>query len=340
MFYHQEFGIDLGTDTIKIYDKRSDRVDIEKNMIAVRNRQEIAAVGNAAYRIVGREPENVKVQVPMSSGKINDILLVEAILHTLLFQQKHYIGRRPDLFFSVPPDMTEIERRAYASIARRGKLRNCNIYLVEKPVADALSMGLAPRKTAGSMIVNIGACSTELSVISFSRVILNRNINVCGNDIDARIVSSVRRKNSLFISKKIAEELKINLDLYKRNKSRSISLMGIDADSGLPRNGIITVANVEKAINQSLPELASEIKKFMERIPPQIKKPVMEEGVHLCGGGSHIAGLEQYLKESLSCPVRISSQFQFSTVNGLREIISHSGKQNVSGYKDRRHKDE
>ena len=338
MFYHQEFGIDLGTDTIKIYDKRSDRVDIEKNMIALRDHSEIAAVGNAAYRILGREPENVKVHIPMSSGKINDILMVEAILHTLLFRQKHYIGHRPDLFFSVPTDMTEIERRAYASIARRGKLRNCNIYLVEKPIADALSLGISPGRTKGSMIINFGACSTELSVIASSRVILNRSINVCGNSIDARIVSSVRRKNSLYISRKIAEELKINLDLYKRNNSRSISLNGIDAATGLPRNGIVTLATIEKAITASFPELLSEIRKFMERIPPQIRGILSEEGITLCGGGSHIAGLDTYLKENLGCPVRLSTQFQFCTVNGLREIITHSGKKNVSDYREKRRK--
>ncbi len=336
MLYHQEFGIDLGTDTIKIYDKRNDRVDIEKNMIALRDRSEIVAAGNAAFRILGREPENVKVLIPMSSGKINDIMLVEAILHTLLFEQKHYIGHRPDLFFSVPTDMTEIERRAYASIARRGKLRNCNIYLVEKPVADALSVGITPRKTKGTMIVNIGACGTELSVIASSRVILNRSISVCGNAIDAAIVSAVRRKNSLFISKKIAEELKINCDLYVRNNSKLISLNGIDAASGLPRNGIITLSTIEKACTAIFPELASEIRKFVGRIPPQIRGPVMEEGIILCGGGSHIAGLEQYLKTTLNFPVRLSTEFQFSTINGLREIISHSGKQNVSGYSDKK----
>ncbi len=337
MFYHQEFGIDLGTDTIKIYDKRNDRVDIEKNMIALRDRQEIVAAGNAAYRILGREPENVKVHIPMASGKINDIMLVEAILHTLLFEQKHYIGHRPDLFFSVPTDMTEIERRAYASIARRGKLRNCNIYLVEKPIADILSLGISPGKTKGTMVVNIGACSTELSVIASSRVILNRSLSICGNEIDAAIVSAVRRKNSLYISKKTAEELKVNLDLYKRNGSMSINLNGIDAASGLPRNGIITVSTIEKASSGFFPGLASEIKKFIERIPPQIRKNVMEEGIYLCGGSSHLAGLVKHLNENLNCNVILSTQFQYCTVNGLREIISHSGKQNVSGYKDKRH---
>ena len=46
MFYKQEFGIDLGTDTIKIYDKREDSVITEKNLIAIRGDSELVAVGS------------------------------------------------------------------------------------------------------------------------------------------------------------------------------------------------------------------------------------------------------------------------------------------------------
>lgn len=67
--------------------------------------------------------------------------------------------------------MTEIERRSYYTIAHKGALKNCRMYLVDKPIADALALGIPINRTKGSMIVNIGAQSTEISVIANTRVI-------------------------------------------------------------------------------------------------------------------------------------------------------------------------
>ena len=41
------YGIDLGTSTVKIYDLKKDTITKEKNMIAIRNREQVIAVGNS-----------------------------------------------------------------------------------------------------------------------------------------------------------------------------------------------------------------------------------------------------------------------------------------------------
>ena len=41
------FGIDLGTSNIKIYDKASDSVMVQKNMIAIENKKNLFAYGDS-----------------------------------------------------------------------------------------------------------------------------------------------------------------------------------------------------------------------------------------------------------------------------------------------------
>ncbi len=163
------YGIDLGTSTVKIYDLKKDTITKEKNMIAIRNREQVIAVGNYAYEMHERTPSNIEVITPMSNGRIANVLMVEAVLHTLLHRCTRHMGYRPELYFSVPCDMTEIERRSYYTIAHKGALKNCRMYLVDKPIADALALGIPINRTKGSMIVNIGAQSTEISVIANAR---------------------------------------------------------------------------------------------------------------------------------------------------------------------------
>ena len=114
------YGIDLGTSTVKIYDLKKDTITKEKNMIAIRNREQVIAVGNYAYEMHERTPSNIEVITPMSNGRIANVLMVEAVLHTLLHRCTRHMGYRPELYFSVPCDMTEIEHRDFCYRQREG----------------------------------------------------------------------------------------------------------------------------------------------------------------------------------------------------------------------------
>lgn len=50
------------------------------------------------------------------------------------------------MFFSVPLDMTMIEKRAYYYVANGHWLHQNRVYMVEAPIADALAMGVRMEK--------------------------------------------------------------------------------------------------------------------------------------------------------------------------------------------------
>lgn len=72
------YGIDLGTSTVKIYDLKKDTITKEKNMIAIRNREQVIAVGNYAYEMHERTPSNIEVITPMSNGRIANVLVMRS----------------------------------------------------------------------------------------------------------------------------------------------------------------------------------------------------------------------------------------------------------------------
>ena len=81
---YKTFGVDLGTSMIKIYSAQNDSILKEKNMIAIRNENQILASGNEAYKIYEKNPSNVSVIEPMAFGKIADINRTEIVLQSLL----------------------------------------------------------------------------------------------------------------------------------------------------------------------------------------------------------------------------------------------------------------
>ena len=62
---HKAFGVDLGSSSVKIYVQSQDTIIAEKNMIAIRNQDQVLAVGNDAYEIFETNPSNVSVISPV-----------------------------------------------------------------------------------------------------------------------------------------------------------------------------------------------------------------------------------------------------------------------------------
>lgn len=72
--------------------------------------------------------------------------------------------------------MTAIEKRAYYHLVNGHWLRKNRVFMVESPIADAVAMNINLEKNEGSMVVNIGAQSTEFSILTDGKIIISRKI--------------------------------------------------------------------------------------------------------------------------------------------------------------------
>ena len=83
--------------------------------------------------------------------------------------------------------------------------------LCEKPIADAVGLGIDVNEPTGVMIVDMGADTTEISVISLGGLVLSDLLHFGGNRIDESIISYVRKEFNLVIGQKTAKSLKENI---------------------------------------------------------------------------------------------------------------------------------
>lgn len=323
MPFRNVFGVDLGTNSVKIYSMKKNKIKVEMNMIAVRNEEQVLAVGNDAFEMFEKAPENVEVSYPMAYGKIANLNHVEIVLHALLYEMDKHVGNGPVIYFSVPMNMTEIERRAYYALAQAGSVRQSKVFLVERAICDAIALGIPLIRTKGSMIVNIGAQCTEVSILAHEQVIISKTIPIGGVQLSEAICESVRRNCNLLIGSRTAKRLKMAMGNMVEDKKEARKVYGIDTLSGLPKEGIIPSNLVNEAIEQQMNELALELKSFIERIPPQIAKSVMAEGIYLTGGTTKLPGIERFISNCTGYPVKVPNYYDLCTIKGLEELINH-----------------
>ncbi|MGB9607613.1 MAG: rod shape-determining protein, partial [bacterium] len=86
-----EFGIDLGTYSTIVYSRGKGIVLREPSVVAKNILTgEVLAIGEEAYIMLGRTPDNIVAGRPLIGGVIGDYTTTEKMLHLLLKRLKGY----------------------------------------------------------------------------------------------------------------------------------------------------------------------------------------------------------------------------------------------------------
>ena len=154
------YGVDLGTSSFKIFCKASGKILKEKNTVAIINKNEIFAYGDDAYAMHEKAPESIEIVFPVVSGVIADYNFLQDMIITFLEDKMKGKVKGSEFVVAVPTDITDVEKRAFYDIFYKSKVRPKNILLCEKPIADAVGLGIDVRQPTGVMIVTLGADTT------------------------------------------------------------------------------------------------------------------------------------------------------------------------------------
>ena len=322
MLLRKTYGIDLGSSTIKVYSFLKNKSYMEKNMVASKGHT-IIAIGNEAYEMFEKSPVNIAVNSPMTFGMIANLELQEIVLYSMIRRIDHILGVGSVMFFTVPLDMTAVEKRAYFNVANGYWLRKNRVYMVESPIADALAMGVDLDDPTGNMVVNMGAQSTEMSIITGGRIIISKKIPIGGRQMNESICTEIRKRYNLQLGTRTAKRLKMVMGRLSDQRKGVRKVVGIDCISGLPREEVISSYVVNDGIMNCVNEIASEMKTFLERIPPQISYHIAKQGIYITGGSTRLPYLDKYLASYTGFTFNMSDLYEKSAVSGLEKIIKN-----------------
>jgi len=322
MFINNVFGIDLGTGNIKISSPNGKKFLNEKNMIAVKNDEEILAIGDLAYEMYEKAPAAVTVNCPMANGVVGNINNTELLLYGLLKKLSKFRTRHSDFYIVVPTDITEVQKRAFFAVVKGAALRARKVLIVEKAIADAAYLNVDFSLDKATMIVNIGAETTELAIISGGRVIISRTLYIGGNKLDDSIRTIVRRRYNLNIGLKTAETLKNELSYVCTGELKKLTVSGVNNVSGLPRTAEISSAVINESILEGIDLIIDNMNSLIERTPPELVKNIVETGIYLTGGVSNIKNLTYYMKLEMGVEINLAANPSISTIEGLVKIMN------------------
>ncbi len=308
--FKQEIGVDLGTATVLIYVKGKGIMLREPSVIAiVRDTGEVKAVGEEAYRMLGRTPGNIVAVRPMRDGVIADYDMTEKMLKA--FVRKVVTGParlfKPNIMVCVPSGVTEVEKRAVLQATR--EVGAGKAFLIEEPLSAAIGAGISIAEPTGSMIVDIGGGTTDIAVISLGGIVVSESLRIAGNEFDEAIIRYVRHKENLLIGDRTAEEVKIRIGaamITEDDEIREMEVRGRDLINGLPKMITISNQDIVEALKEPLQKISDGVRRVLELSPPELVSDIIDRGIIMTGGGSLLHNFDALLRDTTGIPVAVA----------------------------------
>ena len=233
-------------------------------------------------------------------------------------------SKNAEFVVAVPTDITDVEKRAFYELFYKSKSRPKNVLLCEKPIADAVGLGIDVNEPTGVMIVDMGADTTEISVISLGGLVLSDLLHFGGNRIDESIISYIRKEYNLVIGQKTAKALKETIGSGLPGREESMVVVGRDVVSGLPIEMEISAQVVYEAMKTNLTNICNSIKMILEKTPPELAKDIIHSGIYITGGGSLLHDIDKLFEEITNIKVNTTEVPEESAARGLVKIVSDS----------------
>ena len=315
--------MDLGSSRTRVYIDKKGKV-LDEASVAAYNVSEnrIIAVGDEAYAMLGKTPDSIQAEYPLSGGVIAQSLLAEDMVNILL---KHVCTSKivmPRVVASIPGDITEVEKRAVVNAISSFGVRR--VFLIENTKVAAMGAGADIMGPHGTMVANLGAGTSNAAVLSLGGLSVNKCIKIGGNNMDEDIVKYIRKKYALVIGNPMAEKCKKSIRcLIKPEEEKNFRVKGRDAISGLPRYVDVTSSEIMNVIMETASQIVTLIKDVLEETPPELVGDIYSDGIILTGGLSKIDGFAQLIADSTEIKVTLAENPEDCVINGCGQAISY-----------------
>ena len=270
-------------------------------------KKRLVAAGAKASGMIGRVTRDLSIAKPLRGGVLSDMDAGrELIKYAIRHSRSGWMARRPNALIGVPADATEAEQRALMSVAYDAGI--AKVELVAEPLLAAIGAGLDVDEPRGRMLIDCGAGTTEVVVISLGAICLSKSTRIGGDTLDSALMDHLhlRRRFQIGIIAAEALKLKVTASLDRGQPDQLIEIHGQNLGTGLPQTIELPCDELLIVYERHLQAIVDTVRAALHDTPPELSKDILDDGITLTGGASMVNLLSHRITEatglSVSCP--------------------------------------
>lgn len=317
-----DIAIDLGTSKTVIFG--NSRIILEEPTIVTADSETLEPVyfGREAKETLGRTPDTLTCIHPIERGSIADYDSAFEMLSKYMHDAFGSKIIRPRVMACLPTGLTELQHRFMGKVIEESGGRNVTV--IESPLAIALGVGVDFSQAEGVMVVDIGAGVTDIASVSLGGIVQCDSAKIASADFDDAIIKFVRRTFNIEIGPLTAEHIKKQVGtVVQRPVEITMVAKGRNLRTGLPEAFEISSAQIYETLFDTAVTICNAVRKVIEKTDPDIVSDIMNNGIHLTGGGSLINGMDQFMSEFIGARVIPASDPSHSVIKGAAYALKH-----------------
>lgn len=329
-FFSSDIAIDLGSENTIIYVKNEGIVLNEPTMVAAKyvyGSKEYIECGTEAKNLLGKSPKNIEIISPIKNGAIVDLTATEAMIEQFIsrINGKSFFRPSPTVLVAIPYSTSGVGRKAVEDAIYNAGAKE--VVFVKQGLAGAMGCHLDISSTTPSCIIDIGAGTTEITVVASSGIIFSKTFEVGGDDITNSIKDYILEEYAVEIGFENAENLKKRLATVIPEEVDIIEKMIIKGKNTV-NNKPVTIEINQKDIYLGLFEPMSKIidaiDKTFRELPAETISNLFQNGVKLIGGSSQINGLSEVISKYVGLKTEVVKNPELSVITGCGIILDES----------------
>lgn len=279
-------------------------------------RPRLIAAGNDALPMLDRTGRSGRIARPLARGVLDDISAGREMLRYAVARSgvTRRIGSLRAVI-GIPADATQAEANALVTTARDAGLRH--VQLIAEPLAAAIGMGLPVSASNGSMIIECGAGTTEVVVLSMGAICLRRSVRLGGLALDAAIAEHMLFRHKLLIGAATAERLKLEVVRLAGPSNDRIAVKGCSVVHRGPAMIEIARRELEMIVERHAMSIVAVVRDALNETPPELSRDIHDNGIMLTGGSAAIGIIEQAVREGTGLATHVAEDALHCVVNGL-----------------------
>lgn len=316
--------MDPGSEFTRVWQRGQGIVARMPSLLALhtdqRGRRAVLATGAAVEPMVGRAPRDIEIVSPIREGCVEDYDVAEAfLLH--LFREVH--GRnswmRPRVVLPVADSASPVERRALRDACESAGARG--VVQVPRSVAAAIGAGLEVRDRHAQLLVDLGAGSVEIAIVSRAKTVFSTTLPGGGTAMDRAIADYIQQSRGVRISGGQARSIKQTLGSATEIEARAMRVTGQCLRRAIPTATDIRADEVGRTLAPHLDQLVETLTHALSSLSSRHQEDIRARGIVLTGGGAQLPHLAAWLGRRTGLHAIVVSEPEDAVVRGAGRIL-------------------
>lgn len=259
----------------------------------------ILALGNTALDMYGRLPKVLKHRQLIKDGSIQDFGCMAELLRQLFLQmQERTVWGNQQVTLCVSEAANDAEKQQVSQLLRQAGVRKLNF--VSRMIAIGVALGLPINDPQAHCIVDVGAHTTEIAILSCGAVVRSKQLKIGGDAFSLSLLRQLRKNYGIEISIRQADRIKEQYGSANVDSGDAVvEILGRSVQHAFPTIKHVSLGDVQKGLRVGIEMWSSAIEAFFDELPIELSADIAQNGVFLVGGGALLEDLDWVLSDRL-----------------------------------------